>query len=224
MPDAFVGMADESGDIVEIAHWTLETVVAHQRALMAKGRDLCLFINISGRLLTDRAFIDAVCNEAISAGANIGFEITETSVIRDPESAIANLHRCRDAGIRLAIDDYGSGLSSLSYLKRLPAQELKIDKQFILDLTSSHRDPLIVRSTIDLAHALDMSVTAEGVESPSALALLRVMGCDAAQGFLIGKPQPISNLEKSLGHDSIAHESTSALSVLQPSSFWKRAS
>ncbi|MDG6745592.1 EAL domain-containing protein [Staphylococcus aureus] len=93
-----------------------------------------------------------------------------------------------DIGIALAIDDYGAGLSSLSYLKQLPACELKIDKLFITQLTSSNRDPLIVRSTIDLAHALEMEVVAEGVETPAALALLTVMGCDMVQGYLISRP------------------------------------
>ena len=120
--------------------------------------------------------------------AMLGFEVTETSVIRDPESAIANLQRFADIGIRVAIDDYGAGLSSLAYLKQLPARELKIDKLFVTQLTSSNRDPLIVRSTIDLAHALDMEVVAEGVETHAALALLTVMGCDMIQGFLISRP------------------------------------
>src|SRR3546814_11826147 len=89
------------------------------------------------------------------SGAKIGFEITETSVIRDPDTAIGHLRRFAEIGIPIAIDDYGAGLSSLAYLKQLPARELKIDKMFVLQLTSSNRDPLIVRSTIDLAHALE---------------------------------------------------------------------
>ena len=117
-------------------------------------------------------------------------EITETAVISHPDVALRNLRAFADAGIGVAIDDYGSGLSSLAYLKMLPAGELKIDKAFILGLTSSHRDPLIVRSTIDLAHALEMEVTAEGVDDPTALALLQVMGCDRVQGFHIGQARP----------------------------------
>ena len=124
----------------------------------------------------------------------IGLEITETAVIQDPEAALANLRALADAGIRIAIDDYGSGLSSLSYLKQLPASELKIDQMFISGLIDSHRDPLLVRSSIDLAHALDMEVTAEGVDSPAALALLKVMGCDVIQGFLIAQPMRLGEL------------------------------
>ncbi len=94
----------------------------------------------------------------------------------------------------IAIDDYGAGLSSLAYLKQLPATELKIDRMFIMGLTSSHRDPLLVRSTIDLAHALEMEVTAEGVENGPTLALLRTMGCDLIQGYFIARPMPLEDL------------------------------
>jgi len=115
-------------------------------------------------------------------------------MIADPEGALRSLHLFADAGIKIAIDDYGAGLSSLAYLKQLPAHELKIDRMFISSLSSSHRDPLLVRSTIDLAHALDMEVTAEGVDSPASQALLKVMGCDLMQGFLIAKPMRLGEL------------------------------
>ena len=107
---------------------------------------------------------------------------------------LASLELFAAAGIRVAIDDYGAGFSSLAYLKRVPAQELKLDKMFISGLASSHRDPLLVRSTIDLAHALEMEVTAEGVESQAELALLRMMGCDLMQGYLISRPLPLDAL------------------------------
>jgi len=98
------------------------------------------------------------------------------------------------SGIRIAIDDYGSGLSSLAYLKQLPAQELKIDKLFVQNLTNSQRDALLVRSTIDLAHGLGLEVTAEGIETPAAFALLAGMRCDMAQGFLVARPTPVNEL------------------------------
>jgi len=223
MPDRFIDIADESGDIVEIALWTLEQVLVDQQKLRADGHDLRIFINISGRLLTDRNFIDTACAVVAERKARIGFEITETSVIRDPDLAIANLEQCAAVGISLAIDDYGSGLSSLSYLKRLPASELKIDKQFVTELTSSHRDPLIVRSTIDLAHALDMEVTAEGVETPAALALLTVMGCEMVQGYLISPPLLLNSLVRYLreyDHELFRSEMPT---VNRPASFWKSA-
>lgn len=188
LPGMFIEAAERSGAIGPLTLWTIEKVIADQRALAAQGHDIPIFINISGILLSDGGFVHDACALVRAGGAKIGFEITETAVIRDPESAIANLRMFAAIGVPLAIDDYGAGLSSLAYLKRLPASELKIDKLFVTQLTSSNRDPLIVRSTIDLAHALDMEVTAEGVETPAALALLSVMGCDMVQGFLISRP------------------------------------
>ena len=127
-------------------------------------------------------------------------------------------------GITIAIDDYGAGLSSLAYLKQLPARELKIDKLFVTQLTSSNRDPLIVRSTIDLAHALDMEVTAEGVETPAAMALLGVMGCDMVQGFLISRPISLAALVQFLAEDRhLALAQQSRPSFFRPESFWKSA-
>ena len=188
LPGDFIPIAEESRDIVALTLWTLRQVIEDQLELARLGHDQIVFINVAGVLLGDVRFVRAVRAIVPSSGARIGFEITETSVIRDPDSAIANLKIFADLGIVVAIDDYGAGLSSLAYLKQLPARELKIDKLFVTQLTSSNRDPLIVRSTIDLAHALDMEVVAEGVETPAALALLSVMGCDMAQGFYISRP------------------------------------
>ncbi len=187
-PSDFIPAAEETGDILALSLWVLEQAIADQRSLAAQGHDLLVFVNIAAILLADDDFIGRACSMVQAGGTRIGFEITETSVIRDPEAAIANLQRVAELGIAIAIDDYGAGLSSLAYLKRMPACELKIDKLFITQLTSSHRDPLIVRSTIDLAHAMEMEVVAEGVETPTALALLSVMGCDMAQGFHISRP------------------------------------
>jgi diguanylate cyclase len=224
MPDAFIELADAGGEMRVITLWILQRVIADQKWLAKKGHHLRIFINISGGLLTDRVFIDAACSLVEEADAEIGFEITETAVIRDPDLAIANLERCAAMGIIIAIDDYGSGLSSLSYLKRLPATELKIDKMFVTHLTSSHRDPLIVRSTIDLAHALDMEVTAEGVETPAALALLTVMGCEMVQGYLISPPLELAAFTTYLkDYQFEALQSNAEPTVHRPASFWKRA-
>jgi diguanylate cyclase len=224
MPDMFIGLADASGEMRAITLWTLRRAIKDQQQLVRDGHPLRIFINISGGLLTDRVFIDAACALVEETSADIGFEITETAVIRDPDLAIANLERCATIGITLAIDDYGSGLSSLAYLKRLPATELKIDKMFITHLTSSHRDPLIVRSTIDLAHALEMEVTAEGVETPAALALLSVMGCEMVQGYLISPPLLIDKFKSYLDDYRFESLQTSTTpTVHRPASFWNRA-
>ena len=188
LPNEFIALAEETQLIGALTLWTLRRAMADHAVLAADGYDLTLFINISGQLLNDEHFIDKVGRLLDATDAKIGFEITETSVIRDPDGAISNLELIAKRGVPIAIDDYGAGLSSLAYLKKLPATELKIDKMFVMELTSSNRDPLIVRSTIDLAHAMEMQVTAEGVESDAALALLTVMGCDLVQGFLLSRP------------------------------------
>lgn len=194
MPNDFIPVAEQCQLIDRMTLWVIQRTIIDQQELAARGHHLRLFINISGQLLADAAFVEEACRLVGASDAKLGFEITETSVIRDPASAIANLRRFADYGITIAIDDYGAGLSSLAYLKQLPACELKIDKLFVTQLTSSNRDPLIVRSTIDLAHALEMEVVAEGVETHAALALLTVMGCDMVQGYLISRPVALASL------------------------------
>lgn len=224
LPGDFIPLAEESGKIGALTLWTIRQAIADQQALAGAGHDIPIFVNISGVLLADAEFVDQVCTMVRGVPARVGFEITETAVIRDPECAIRHLRMFAEIGVTLAIDDYGAGLSSLAYLKRLPARELKIDKMFVLELTSSNRDPLIVRSTIDLAHALDMEVTAEGVETPAAMALLSVMGCDMAQGFLISRPIAIGALKQFLEEERHL-TATAAMrpSFGRPESFWKRA-
>jgi EAL domain-containing protein (putative c-di-GMP-specific phosphodiesterase class I) len=193
-PNDFIALAEEKGEMRRITEWVIRQAIVEQASLAACGHALTFNVNISARVLPDRDFAEWALATVSAASGPIGFEITETAMIADPEGALRNLHVFADAGIKIAIDDYGAGLSSLAYLKQLPAHELKIDRMFISGLSSSHRDPLLVRSTIDLAHALDMEVTAEGVDSPAALALLKVMGCDVIQGFLIAMPMALGDL------------------------------
>lgn len=223
LPGDFIEAAEQSEAIVTLTLWILRKVIEDQRWLAAAGHDFPVFINISGVLLADARFVEDACGIIQAAdGTKIGFEITETAVIRDPDVAIAHLNRFSAIGVALAIDDYGAGLSSLAYLKQLPAGELKIDKLFVTQLTSSNRDPLIVRSTIDLAHALDMEVTAEGVETPAAMALLSVMGCDMVQGYLISRPIAILALRQFLD-DQLHLETLNGprLSFTRPDRLWK---
>ncbi|MGY2735945.1 EAL domain-containing protein (putative c-di-GMP-specific phosphodiesterase class I) [Sphingomonas sp. UYP23] len=224
LPGDFITVAEEARQISALTLWTIDEVIRDQRTLAADGHELTIFINISGQLLGDRNFVEAACAAVRAGDVKIGFEITETAVIRDPDSAIANLQVLADQGIVIAIDDYGAGLSSLAYLKQLPARELKIDKMFVLQLTSSNRDPLIVRSTIDLAHALDMEVTAEGVETQAAMALLSVMGCDMIQGYLISRPISIDAFRRFL-HDYRARPAEDPRKSMfqRPAAFWKSA-
>ena len=197
-PEQFIALAEETGEIRAVTEWVMRQAMHDQARLAAAGLPLTIYVNVSGRLLGDSQFAEGALRLARDCVGPIGFEITETSVIDDPDGALRDLTAFAASGIRIAIDDYGSGWSSLAYLKKLPAHELKIDRMFVSDLTNSHRDPLLVRSTIDLAHSLGMEVTAEGVDSPSALALLRVMGCDLIQGYLIAPPMTVADLENFL--------------------------
>ena len=205
LPGEFIGLAEETRAITALTLWTIRQALADQAVLAGQGHDLRVFVNISGYVLSDARFVAEAGALLTGQAGRIGFEVTETSVIRDPEIAIGNLEHFAAIGVEIAIDDYGAGLSSLAYLKRLPARELKIDKLFVTQLTNSNRDPLIVRSTIDLAHALDMKVVAEGVETQAALALLSVMGCDMIQGFLICRPIGLNALIAFLEDDRHTH-------------------
>ncbi len=193
-PDDFISLAEESDEIRPLTEFVLKQALADQVELKAAGASVVIDINISGRLLADESFTAWVLELLDGEPQGIGFEITETAVIANPERALAQIRSFVDAGVRIAIDDYGSGLSSLTYLKQIPAHELKIDKAFVTNLTKSHRDPLLVRSTIELAHALDMEVTAEGVDNARSMALLQAMGCDMVQGYHISKPLRLPDL------------------------------
>jgi len=193
-PDLFVPMAEETGHIGALTDWVLERAITEQAELAAAGFPLALSVNISGRLLGDANFAKSALARAKRATQPLCFEITETAVIDNPKQALDNIELFAANGVRIAIDDYGSGLSSLAYLKQMPAHELKIDKLFVQNITASERDALLVRSTIELAHGLGLEVTAEGVETPAAFALLASMGCDLAQGYLIARPAPLEEL------------------------------
>ncbi|MEZ6022824.1 MAG: EAL domain-containing protein [Hyphomonadaceae bacterium] len=193
-PDLFVPMAEETGHIRALTEWVLERAIADQKQLVAAGKPLALSVNISGRLLSDADFARRALELAAQAPHQLCFEITETAIIDNPPLAIENIERFAAAGIHIAIDDYGAGLSSLAYLKQLRAHELKIDKIFIQTIDNSQRDALLVASTIDLAHGLGMAVTAEGVETPAAFTLLASMQCDLAQGYLVARPASLEEL------------------------------
>jgi EAL domain-containing protein (putative c-di-GMP-specific phosphodiesterase class I)/GGDEF domain-containing protein len=192
-PDLFIPMAEETGHIRTLTDWVLGQALVDQATMKAAGHDMAMSINISGRLLGDSHFAEAALAAVTRAAGPLCFEITETAVIDNPEVALQTIERLAQAGVAVSIDDYGSGLSSLAYLKRIRAQELKIDKAFVTGLGSSN-DALLVKSTIDLAHSLGLKVTAEGVEDAAALAALNGMGCDLAQGYFIARPIPLNEL------------------------------
>jgi EAL domain-containing protein (putative c-di-GMP-specific phosphodiesterase class I)/GGDEF domain-containing protein len=209
-PDLFVAMAEETGHIRPLTEWVVRQAIADQAAMAAAGHQVMVSVNISGRLLSDDGFADFALDQITRSGARLCFEITETAVMDDSERALAIIERLSAAGVYVSLDDYGSGLSSLTYLRRIKADELKIDKSFIMGLDQSARDALLVKSTIDLAHSLGLRITAEGVETPTALALLRGMGCDMAQGYLIGRPKPLAALIERLDGPAVEAESGAA--------------
>ena len=200
-PDRFIPMAEETGHIGALTEWVLARALEEQALLRHHGHEMAMSVNLSGRLLGDPDFATTALELARGARGELCFEITETAVIENPDTALKTIDRFKAAGIGISIDDYGSGLSSLAYLKQIRADELKIDKAFVLKMDESHKDALLVRSTIDLAHSLGLKVTAEGVETDTALSLLAGMGCDIAQGYLIARPMPLKELLMFLGEE-----------------------
>lgn len=201
-PDLFVELAEETGHIRAMTRWTLKRAILDQAALRAAGRDLVISVNLSGRLVADPEFADEIIDMVSGADCRLCLEITETAVIGNPTLALQIIDRYRAAGLSVSIDDYGSGLSSLAYLKQIHADELKIDKAFVLSLGASARDALLVKSTIDLAHSLGLKIVAEGVETAEALAILSAMGCDLAQGYFIARPMPLGQLQAFLAEQA----------------------
>ncbi len=212
-PDLFVGMAEETGHIRALTEWVLSRAIEDQQILAATGHDLLISVNLSGRLLNDAEFAKIALDMIAKAKARICFEITETAVMENPELALKLIDEFAAAGIGISIDDYGAGLSSLTYLKQIRADELKIDKSFILAITEGQKDALLVRSTIDLAHSLGMKVTAEGIETDTAMALLAAMGCDIGQGYFIARPMPLRDLLVFLNKDVEAPTKAAAPAV-----------
>ncbi len=200
-PDLFIPMAEETGHIRTLTEWVFKRAIDVQGQLAEAGHVVDMSVNLSGRTLGEPDFADFAIEQAARAKGGLTIEITETAVIENPEAAMAMLDRFAGAGISISIDDFGTGLSSLAYLKRIRGQELKIDKSLVEGVTESQRDALIVRSTIDLAHSLGLKVTAEGIETNDVYALLAAMGCDLAQGYLIAKPMAFDDLVAFLGDE-----------------------
>lgn len=198
-PDAFIPQAEETGKIRELTEWSIREALKQKAYLAEHGHDIEIAVNISGRLVTDTAFGARVLDIIGYGGSGITLEITETAMMHKPDMAMHNLDRWVDAGCKIAIDDYGTGFSSLAYLKRLPCHELKLDKTFISGAQTSSKDRTLIKSTVDLAHNLGMTLTAEGVEDEVVLAALKAMGCDHAQGYVISRATNRDELLRYLG-------------------------
>lgn len=192
-PDEFIGLAEKTGYIVELSQFVLDTAIRQCARWRQAGMGLSVSVNISAVDLNQGSLVDRVRSlleaHRLPPGS-LCLEITESAAMEDPDSALSRLAALRELGVRLSIDDYGTGYSSLAHLKKLPVQELKIDKSFVLELDRNEDDQTIVRSTIDLAHSIGLEVVAEGVESERILWQLREWGVDLAQGFHISRPLP----------------------------------
>jgi predicted signal transduction protein with EAL and GGDEF domain len=200
-PDAFISLAEETGNIQRLTRWALASGITQAAAWRARGLALRVSVNLSVRDLADAALPERVAgllDRHAVPSSQLMLEVTESAIMGEPDAAIAVLRRLADQGIALSIDDFGVGQSSLSYLRRLPVRELKIDKSFVLNLAQNAEDRTIVRSVIELGHRLGYSVTAEGVEDEAALVGLAEYGCDHAQGYHIARPLPVEGFDRFL--------------------------
>lgn len=193
-PDQFIPLAEETGLILPIGTWVIDTACRKlaEWARAPETADLHLSINISGRQFHQPQFVDALLKALDDYGIEPGrlvLELTETVVLNNLEQTEQRMMAIRDLGIGLALDDFGTGFSSLSYLKHLPFDTLKIDRSFVSDMVSTASSAAIVKATIAMGHALGLTVIAEGVETLEELERLREFGCDAFQGFLFARPQ-----------------------------------
>jgi len=197
-PDQFIPQAEETGHIRPFTEWVIRQSIEDQNRLLAEGKPIAIAINISGALVGDPEFARKVRSMIVSAGGPITLEITETAVMTNPEKAIEHLNAWRESGARISIDDYGTGQSSLAYLQMIPSDELKLDRQFVSNLNANTRGRMLIKSTIDLAHNLGLEVVAEGVETETDLAALKLLGSDWIQGYLLSRPLPIAELAEFL--------------------------
>lgn len=198
-PDEIVRICEQSGLITVLTYWVLEKVIKAHKDWTDIGLNLNVSANLSAWDLQNNelpSHIMQLLKQYNVAANKLTLEITESAVMNDPARARETLNTLSEMGIRLDIDDYGTGFSSLAYLKMLPVNGLKIDKSFVIDMQNNENDNIIVQSTIDLAHNLKMIVIAEGVETEEALASLKNYNCNYAQGYFIAKPMPETDLKK----------------------------
>ena len=197
-PDQFIPLAEQTGLIIPLTHWVIETAIQQCRHWLDAGLNLGVAVNLSMWNLRDVSLPDTIVELLAQYRVSprcLSVEITESAMMTDAEHTLQVLNRLFALGVRIAIDDYGTGYASLSYLKRLPADELKIDRAFVQYMTADRADQAIVRSTVTMAHSLGIRVVAEGVEDQATWNLLETLGCDIAQGYYLSRPVPAQELE-----------------------------
>ncbi len=197
-PEEFIPFAEQTGAIRLITAWVIRNAVAQCGRWHKEGLSIKMSLNISARDLLDPKLPEltqqALDEHQVPASA-ICYEITESALMEDPVKAHQTVTRLYEMGIEISIDDYGTGYSSLAYVKKLPIHELKIDREFVKNMIDNHQDTAIVQSTIELGHNLGLKVVAEGIESEEELAMLKRFGCDQVQGFLISRAMAAGDFE-----------------------------
>ncbi len=198
-PDLFIPLAEQTGLITPLSAWVLETALKQCREWLRSGLELSISVNLSMWNLRDVALPDTIATllqtYCIPAPL-LCIELTESAVMADTERTLDVLSRLSALGVQISIDDFGTGYSSLFYLKRLPVNELKIDRSFVQHMSDVEADAAIVRSTVELAHSLGLHVVAEGVEDQTTWQLLRTLGCDTVQGYYMSRPLPSHDFER----------------------------
>ena len=204
-PDQFIGAAEQGGRIERLTYYVLDAALAAAARIQRHQPGFTVAVNLSVLLLSSDTLVPTVERLLRDHGvqpAHLTLEVTETSTLGSAGEQIANLQRLADLGVQLSIDDYGTGFSTLEYLRRIPASEIKIDRSFVSMLRNSQSDRIMVNSTIQLAHSLGRKVVAEGVESQDILDELKRMRCDIVQGYHTGRPMPLADLFTRLGFGS----------------------
>jgi len=202
-PADFIPLAEETGLIEPIGRWVIATA-CQQLAEWSQSSDLnhlTLAVNISPRQFKSEHFVEDILEQLIISGATpsmLKLEVTESLAIDDFESSIVKLETLRAKGLRISLDDFGTGNSSLNYLTKLPLTQLKIDKSFVDEIPTNHRDVMVAQTIIAMGHGLELNVIAEGVETQAQYDLLVAQGCNAFQGYLFGKPQTLNEFEDSI--------------------------
>lgn len=197
-PDVFIPLAEKTGTIRLLTAWVLEVAMRQWSVWDNMGIHLTVSINLSTHDLTDKTlvgYVEEQLNKYKVNPRNIVLEVTESAMMQDPSTSMTILNRLAALGIRLSIDDYGTGYSSLAYLKSLPVDEIKIDKSFIMNMHEDKDNSVIVKSTIELAHNLGYSVVAEGIENEVIYAVLQAYDCNFGQGFYMSRPVPADKLK-----------------------------
>jgi len=223
-PDTFIPLAEHSGLIAPLTWWVLDAAVRQCAQWQRLEQPIGVAVNLSVRMLHEPQLVETVAETLARhrvSPKGLTLEITESSLMDDPSKALDALRRLAALGVRLAIDDFGAGYSSLGYLRRLPVDEVKIDKSFVIGVghnnrTAELKDTAIVRAVIALAHALGLEVVAEGVETEAAWAVLAALGCDMAQGYFLSRAVPAPELERCIAEAAWTRRSVEAVSVLPP--------